>query len=330
MKKIILLLSLTLTLNVFAQVPSYVPTSGLVGWWPFTGNANDSSGMGNNGTINGATLTSDRYGNANSAYNFSANGDMIGITSTLINPQNFTISLWCKILSSWSYTTFNMLKVGPNDATSLGGFSLRYDQNDMVYGAGNYCIYGAISDNSTFLQTNSPFYGYPFVSNWNNFVFIKNDDTTKLYINNLLVTANTNVPLIIDFSTADLQIGNQQNSNNNLCGIRDIDDIGIWNRALTQQEITDLYTSSTLGISEVSQSNLFSVYPNPANSHINVKADAKLLGSVFTIYDNTGKVVLSGTINAENTSVELGNLSAGIYLFSVGENVKQTFKVIKE
>ena len=66
------------------------------------------------------------------------------------------------------------------------------------------------------------------------------------------------------------------------------------------------------------------------NSQINVKADAKLLGSIYTVYDNTGKVVLSGKINSENTVIELGNLSGGIYLFSAGENLKQTFKVIKE
>jgi hypothetical protein len=63
---------------------------------------------------------------------------------------------------------------------------------------------------------------------------------------------------------------------------------------------------------------------------VNVKADTKLIGSDYAIYDNTGKVVLSGKINTENTNIELGNLAAGIYLFSVGENVKQTFKVIKE
>jgi hypothetical protein len=44
----------------FAQVPSYVPTNGLVGYWPFNGNANDASVNGNNGTVNGATLTTDR------------------------------------------------------------------------------------------------------------------------------------------------------------------------------------------------------------------------------------------------------------------------------
>jgi hypothetical protein len=87
---------------------------------------------------------------------------------------------------------------------------------------------------------------------------------------------------------------------------------------------------NNVGINEFTHDNLFSVYPNPAHSQINVKADAKLLGSVYTIYDNTGKLVLTGKINSDNTVIELGNLSGGIYLFSVGENLKQTFKVIKE
>ena len=61
---------LSITNFIIAQVPSYVPTNGLAGYWPFTGNANDVSGNGNNGTNNGATLTTDRFGNANSAYSF--------------------------------------------------------------------------------------------------------------------------------------------------------------------------------------------------------------------------------------------------------------------
>ena len=90
------------------------------------------------------------------------------------------------------------------------------------------------------------------------------------------------------------------------------------------------FNGISLGINETINDKLFSIYPNPAQSIVNVKADAKLIGTVYNIYDNTGKVVLSGTINAENTNVELGNLSVGIYLFSAGENVQQTFKVIKE
>ncbi len=85
-----------------------------------------------------------------------------------------------------------------------------------------------------------------------------------------------------------------------------------------------------VGINERSSSNLFSIFPNPAQSLINVKADIKLLGSSYVVYDNTGKTILKGIITSEDTIIELGSLSGGIYLFSVGENLKQSFKVIKE
>jgi hypothetical protein len=91
-----------------------------------------------------------------------------------------------------------------------------------------------------------------------------------------------------------------------------------------------LTINNNVGIHEMAQHNLFSVFPNPAHNVINVKADHTLIGSVFTIYDNTGKAVQSGKINAANTSIELSNLSSGFYMFSLGENRKQSFKIIKE
>ena len=84
------------------------------------------------------------------------------------------------------------------------------------------------------------------------------------------------------------------------------------------------------GINEFSEDNLFTVFPNPAQSAINIKADNKLIGDVYTIYDNTGRAVMTGKLNSKDTTIELNNLSGGIYMFSVGENMKQTFKVIKE
>jgi len=70
MKKLTLIAAIILATSAFAQVPNYVPTNGLVGWWPFNGNANDESGNGNNGTVNGATLTVDRNGISNNSYLF--------------------------------------------------------------------------------------------------------------------------------------------------------------------------------------------------------------------------------------------------------------------
>jgi hypothetical protein len=89
MKKIIIAFSAILltALSLQAQIPSYVPTNGLVGWWPFNGNANDESGNGNHGVVNGATLTTDRFGNNGKAYSFDGVDDWIG---ALVSNGNFT------------------------------------------------------------------------------------------------------------------------------------------------------------------------------------------------------------------------------------------------
>jgi hypothetical protein len=85
--------------TLHAQPPSYVPTNGLVGWWPFNGNANDESGNGNNGTVNGATLTEDRFGDANGAYSFSqSNINTININTSNTYSEGLTISIWAKPL----------------------------------------------------------------------------------------------------------------------------------------------------------------------------------------------------------------------------------------
>jgi CubicO group peptidase (beta-lactamase class C family) len=85
-----------------------------------------------------------------------------------------------------------------------------------------------------------------------------------------------------------------------------------------------------LGVQEQASDFSVSLYPNPTSNFINVKTDVKLIGSSYTVYDNMSKAVLTGIINAENTVVEVQNLSGGIYLFRVGENNQQIVKVIKE
>ena len=62
-------LTLTLALAIPARAQT-VPTNGLIAYYPLAGNANDVSGNGNNGTVFGATLTTNRFGDLNSAYSF--------------------------------------------------------------------------------------------------------------------------------------------------------------------------------------------------------------------------------------------------------------------
>ena len=97
-----LAVGLCIAANTFAQVPSYVPTNGLVGWWPFNGNANDESGSNNLGTSIGAILSTDRYGNANCAYSFNGIDQYIVVDNPSfynIN-QSITISAWIYSLDS--------------------------------------------------------------------------------------------------------------------------------------------------------------------------------------------------------------------------------------
>ena len=85
-----------------------------------------------------------------------------------------------------------------------------------------------------------------------------------------------------------------------------------------------------LGVSEENLK-IISIHPNPAKSQITVKAAALLVGSDYILYDLIGKIILKGKLNSENTIIELGDLSGGIYVISIGDdNLKKTFTVIKE
>ena len=97
-KQFFLIGGLFLQVCMQAQTPSYVPSNGLVGWWSFNGNANDLSGNGNNGLVNGAVLTSDRFGNDNSAYLFSNQAYIItDVASNLpLAASPRTLAFWMK------------------------------------------------------------------------------------------------------------------------------------------------------------------------------------------------------------------------------------------
>jgi hypothetical protein len=91
-----------------------------------------------------------------------------------------------------------------------------------------------------------------------------------------------------------------------------------------------LSVNNNLEINNFSNNYLFSVFPNPVQNILNLKVNSDLIGMTYIVIDNSGKIVLTGKINSEKTNIELVNLTGGIYILSVGENLKQIFKVIKE
>ena len=252
MKQFYFLLTILLLIHcqVFGQsVPTYVPTNGLVGWWPFNGNAQDGSGNGNHGTVNGATLTTDRFGNQNGAYSFDGVDDKLTYNNTFIfhGSGERTISFWfnCSNTSA-PYSTlffsrltpgetdrFNFYLYPPNGGSNVFDLRIDYRESNITQHVLNYTT-------NSFLNTN----------NWYNVVITRSSNTYKLYVNgnfyNEIQDNSPNLP-----NGPGWQIGIQPNYPYYYSG--KIDEIGTWNRALTQQEITNLYNAQSCQVSITSQ-----------------------------------------------------------------------------
>ncbi|MFM2214079.1 MAG: hypothetical protein RL427_1342 [Bacteroidota bacterium] len=230
MKKIILLLAVGAALTtqtLFAQVPSYVPTNGLVGYWPFNGNANDESGNGNNGTVNGATLTSDRNANANCAYSFDGISNYITInhSSSLNLANNLTISLW--------YNTNDILK-----SQRLIDKSTVNISDSWLLDTGNNIIRLIVAGTTNTQPTSSA--NFTLNNTWTNLTVTYDGSNVNFYRNGILFSTfpqTGNTPT----NTNPVRIGINSLLNNANTMSGKIDDIGIWNRALSQQEITAMY-----------------------------------------------------------------------------------------
>jgi hypothetical protein len=230
--------------KAFAQVPSYVPTNGLVGWWPFNGNANDESGNGRNGTVTGVTLVADRLGNANAAYSFNGTSNFISVPNPIgvSFSSGISISIWAKIAGLNSNTNCSLgcsqFLVSRGNDGSNGHFKIGYNQNQITSGGQKFG--GGVNSFSggggVVASTASP---YPQTT-WQHLVLTYNNSQLKIYLNGLLAST-TNYTTPISNLTNLIYFGRHELSSYPYFVNGLLDDIGIWNRALTQQEITTLY-----------------------------------------------------------------------------------------
>jgi hypothetical protein len=229
MKHLLLLISVFLSLGLWSQVPSYVPQYGLLGYYPFNGTPNDVSANAANLTNNGAVLTADRFGTANAAYSFN------GVNQNLINnTPNFTFNPTSSFTYSFWYN---------RNVTSLNGVLMMNATN----AAGNFIwIFQAGATNSQFgtNKQQSAWIWAPTASTtstWTHIVCVYNAGAMTLYKNNVQVATATFTHTNVTSATLPLYIGRGVGGD---FYNGKMDDIGIWNRALTPCEINDLYNSS--------------------------------------------------------------------------------------
>jgi hypothetical protein len=213
-------------------------STGLVAFYPFTGNAGDSSGNNNHGTVNGATLTNDRFNNPSSSYSFNGTSDYIRLPllSSLDNIEKASFSFWVKdittsggaIIGHWGN---NGGAVGVNAGFVVGHY------NGLIL-AGNYA--GCCTPMSNLLNN---------TSNWNHIAIVFdgtkiNTERVKFYINGLESTQITGTvnPTIGKATSSFIGMRNTDNDRFGDYFGGNLDEVRIYNRPLTLAQISYLAT----------------------------------------------------------------------------------------
>ena len=212
--------------------------NGLVAYYPFCGNANDASGNGNNGNFVGSsTLTTDRFGNNNKA--FQAGTSYVTCPSTVFQfgrNDNFSFSVW------FTKSTNNGGRMISTENPE-GNFRISGDGNlNFSVQFGDYLNF-SINDN-----------------NWHNLIYTYSSRNEKVYIDGLLSISN------FDNSNEGLNYGSPFTIGAKAAPSYDkwngkIDDVGIWNRALTAAEVQQLYQNSSVVWSTGATTNQITVSP---------------------------------------------------------------------
>lgn len=354
MKKIVFMLFAIATISIAS---AQIPTNGLVSYYPFNGNANDTISS-NNGTVNGATLTTDRFGNPNSAYNFKANqGNNISIPTNTFHFSNYTYSFW-----------INMSKL-PNSGDrsvimSIGGMG--GDQgvsinNDYFGGVEMFDGVGSYSSGSTAIYTNGP--GLD-TGSWYHIVSVRDTNYVKTYINGqLAVTSQSSMGALPGYGSSSFgaRIGSRFNATLAFNG--KIDEVRIYNRGLDSNEVMALYlgnecictiydtvvvydtmyvaVSDTLlidavlsGVNPPSNKNQIKIYPNPSKDYVFIdNGDFSLMNNYsLKIINAAGQEVFASNINQKVFQVNLSTLTGkGTYfvmLYDPQNNLMEVKKIV--
>ncbi|MGB0404272.1 MAG: LamG-like jellyroll fold domain-containing protein [Salibacteraceae bacterium] len=266
----------------------------------FNGNSKDNSGNQHDGTVNGATLTTDRNGKPNSAYFFDGISNLINIPSAPHILENYTYSLWLNPSSipSTNGGTLSrykcLLSIGNSGADQQvllsNNPSLGYGHVGL--GAGGYTNNSSVLNRTTSNQL-------PSINTWYHLAYTRSDSTTKLFLNGQLVDSVSFSNASPKYNTPHVaSIGSRFGSMQFFHG--KIDDVKIYDYALTNNEINNLFNMASCADTcflTVTDTNYITVYDT-------VRVTVYDTVIVYdTIHIETGITPLSGSTQIGNVVV---------------------------
>lgn len=304
-----------------------IPTSGLIAHYPFDGNADDITVNENHGTLTGPVTAKDRFGVENSAYFFDGVNDYINFGSdTSLMPNSISINMWVKFEDNkrhmflmnnvlpgpgtWGVTTFYAMD-GTGWRTTVGG------------GANNKVL--AIKSN---LMVDT--------SKWQMYTmtYSKDSNHVKLYIDGQFVAKENYGGTIGSFGPSD-SLQHDKNTdwyfglhNERKKQLLDpyyfkgyLDDMRIYNRALSSSEVNKLFIDSKSTEVESIPDLELVVYPNPTNNKLRIKG---IGDGIINIFDLKGSLVKS--LLFKDDIIFETNLPQGNYILNIQTVSNVTYK----
>jgi len=210
--------------------------SGLVAYYPFNGNANDSSGYLNDGTVNGATLSNDRFNKSNSSFLFNGINNYIRLKPiSLGQTQEFSISVWIKpvdITTNRYYTITRQEDPVPNSGLD---WTLAFQEFGTVLAFGIKTTVNYDELDASILNLNLT------DNKWHNITAVYNSSNRFVYVDNILVGSDVKSGYMNVTNNLYGSIGSTSGSLEEFFN-GNIDDLRFYNRAITQNEILYLAT----------------------------------------------------------------------------------------
>jgi len=232
---------LTATSNTFANL-----IDGLIANYSFSGNANDVSGNDHHGTVYGATLTIDRFGNTNRAYSFNGISDYISVPYTdAFQLPVYTFSAWINPSVNLSTLDSYIVCRSEDSTTDRAAFALGVISESNPWGDGVIVLYEDNSDVDYVYDTGYyPSLNTSSLNTWTHLAATRlPDGQLNIYCNGNLLGHWDSTPVPATICFQELTIGaywrNPEGISNFFPGI--IDDVRIYNRALSCDEIHELY-----------------------------------------------------------------------------------------
>src|SRR6266540_1523595 len=231
----------TLLILLPLQLPGATLDDGLIAFYPFNGNANDGSTNGNNGTVVGAQLSSDRNGTANRAYLFNGVDSYINIGNRVKPNFPLTVTAWIYPTSSdgEGHTIFRSGTF--NSAGSYNGVLLTYSGQGLLF---TFIGSGPYSNSANYRSRIMSNVGVIPANKWTHVVLVWIDyQTTKFYVNGVFQPSQPNgygSGITIVNSTSDGAIGMQDNPSYPAPFMGKLDEVRVYNRELSASEVTTL------------------------------------------------------------------------------------------